>query len=166
MAKNKKIDKKDNVVNKIYLAVLGVVTVLFVVALVLVIVDISKPNDFSRIDNISVEELNKRALEGNITSFYVLVYTDDEKENELIAESVASYNKYAEKTRNDQNPDNDALPIVKIKYEGKAKEALNSILPSTLDFPSLITINTGKVETTKTTVSTILQTLQDAQKTE
>jgi hypothetical protein len=88
----------------------------------------------------------------------------------MIASQVAAYNKYAEETLNDADPDNDAYPILKIEYSSKTKEVLKATLPSSfnydtfVEFPCLITISGNKVSNTKTTVSTILETLENAKK--
>ncbi len=166
----KKVKNENTMVNNIYKFVLGLVTGLFVAALVFVIIDIVKPNDFSRLDNISVEELTKRTLNDKTGSFYVLVYNDGNEENEMIAEQVAAYNEYAESTLNDTDPENDAYPILKMEYSNDTKDILKSTLPSTInyetfaEFPCLITITGNQVSNTKTTVSTILETLESAKK--
>ncbi len=166
----KKLKKENQTINNVYKFVLGLVTGLFVVALVFVIIDIVKPNDFSRLDNISVEELTKRTLDDKTGSFYVLVYNDGNEENEMIAEQVASYNEYAKSTLNDTDPENDAYPILKMEYSSETKEILKSTLPSTVnydtfaEFPCLVTVTGNKVSNTKTTVSTILETLESAKK--
>lgn len=166
----KKLKKENQTINNVYKFVLGLVTGLFVVALVFVIIDIVKPNDFSRLDNISVEELTKRTLDDKTGSFYVLVYNDGNEENEMIAEQVATYNEYAKSTLNDTDPENDAYPILKMEYSSETKEILKSTLPSTVnydtfaEFPCLVTVTGNKVSNTKTTVSTILETLESAKK--
>lgn len=164
----KKLKKENNIANNVYKFVLGLVTGLFIVGLIFVIIDIVRPNDFSRLDTISVEELTQRTLKDKTGSFYVLVYNEGNEENEMIASQVAAYNKYAEETLSDTDPDNDAYPILKIEYSSKTKEVLKATLPSTVnydtfaEFPCLITITGNKVSNTKTTVSTILETLENA----
>ena len=166
----KKVKNENTMINNIYKFVLGLVTGLFVAALVFIIIDVVKPNDFSRLDNISVEELTKRTLDDKTGSFYVLVYNDGNEENEMIAEQVAAYNEYAESTLNDTDPENDAYPILKMEYSTDTKDILKSTLPSTVnfetfaEFPCLITITGNQVSNTKTTVSTILETLESAKK--
>ena len=166
----KKLKNENTVVNKAYKFVLGLVTGLFLVALIFVVVDVVRPNDFSRLENISVEELTKRTLDNGTGSFYVLVYNAGNEENEMIEAQVAAYNEYAKSTLNDTNSDNDAYPILKMEYSNKTKEILKSTLPSSLnydtfaEFPCLITITGNSVSTTKTTVSTILETLESAKK--
>lgn len=166
----KKLKKENNIANNVYKFVLGLVTGLFIVGLIFVIIDIVRPNDFSRLDTISVEELTQRTLKDKTGSFYVLVYNEGNEENEMIASQVAAYNKYAEETLSDTDPDNDAYPILKIEYSSKTKEVLKATLPSTFnydtfaEFPCLITITGNKISNTKTTVSTILETLENAKK--
>ena len=166
----KKLKNENTVVNKAYKFVLGLVTGLFLVALIVVVIDVVRPNDFSRLENISVEELTKRTLDNGTGSFYVLVYNSGNEENEMIEAQVAAYNEYAKSTLNDTNPDNDAYPILKMEYNNKTKEILKSTLPSSLnydtftEFPCLITITGNSVSTTKTTFSTILDTLESAKK--
>lgn len=166
----KKLKKENNIANNVYKFVLGLVTGLFIVGLIFVIIDIVRPNDFSRLDTISVEELTQRTLKDKTGSFYVLVYNEGNEENEMIASQVAAYNKYAEETLSDTDPNNDAYPILKIEYSSKTKEVLKATLPSAVnydtfaEFPCLITITGNKVSNTKTTVSTILETLENAKK--
>lgn len=163
---SKKLEKDNNVINKIYLAVLIAVTVLFLVGLVLVIIDVTKPNDFSRIDTIEAEEIQQRMLKDKTVTFYVLVYNEENDENELISAGITAYDEYVAKTMKDADPENDAAPILKIEFSGKNKEVLKSLLPSGFDdvkdLPCLITFTDGKISNTKTTVSTILDTLQTA----
>jgi hypothetical protein len=166
----KKLKNENTMINNVYKFVLGLVTGLFVAALVFIIIDVVKPNDFSRLDNISVEELTKRTLDDKTGSFYVLVYNDGNEENEMIAEQVAAYNEYAKSTLNDTDPKNDAYPILKMEYSTNTKDILKSTLPSTVnfetfaEFPCLITITGNQISNTKTTVSTILETLESAKK--
>ncbi len=166
----KQLKNENTVINKGYKFILGLITGLFVVALVFVIIDVVRPNDFSRLDDISVDELTKRTLDDKTGSFYVLVYNDGNEENEMIAEQVAAYNEYAKSTLADTDPENDAYPILKMEYSAKTKEILKSTLPSAVnydtfaEFPCLITVTGNKVANTKTTVSTILETLESAKK--
>lgn len=158
---SKKLKNNKNGINKIYLGALALVTVLFVVFLVITLIDMARPNDLTRIDNVSVEELQKRTLNDGTGTFYILVYTADNEENDLIVNQVIDYDKYADKK-------DEASPIVKIEYKTETKEALKAILPSDLNYetglPCLITISGNKVSNTKTTVSTILETLESAKK--
>lgn len=166
----KQLKNENTMINKVYKFILGLVTGLFVVALVFVIIDVIRPNDFSRLDTISVEELTKRTLDDNTASFYVIVFNDGNSENEMIAEQVAAYNEYAKKTLSDTDTENDAYPILKMEYSAKTKDILKSTLPSSVnydtfaEFPCLITISGNQVSNTKTTVSTILETLESAKK--
>jgi hypothetical protein len=165
-----KFKNENTPINNAYKFILGLITGLFLVGLIFVIIDVIRPNDFSRLETISVEELTQRTLKDKTGSFYVLVYNEGNEENEMIASQVAAYNEYAEETLNDADPDNDAYPILKIEYSNKTKDVLKATLPSSFnydtfaEFPCLITISGNKVSNTKTTVSTILETLENAKK--
>lgn len=165
-----KFKNENTPINNAYKFILGLITGLFLVGLIFVIIDVVRPNDFSRLETISVEELTQRTLKDKTGSFYVLVYNEGNEENEMIASQVAAYNEYAEETLNDADPDNDAYPILKIEYSNKTKEVLKATLPSSfnydtfVEFPCLITISGNKISNTKTTVSTILETLENAKK--
>lgn len=155
---SKKEQKQGLTINKIYLSILGIVTVLFVVALVVVLINSFGPTSLGRMEKISAEELQSRKLDDNsATSFYVLIYTADNEENEMIESQVAKYNDYAKKTEG-------AYPLFVLEYTDKNASIIDTVLPSTFDenteFPCLITIVSNSISSTKTTVSTILQTLE------
>ncbi len=155
---NKKEQKQDLTINRIYLIILEIITVLFVVVLLVILINFFEPTSLGRMKSISAEELQNRKLNNNsATSFYVLVYNEDNEENEMIESQVAKYNDYAKKT-------DDAYPIFVLKYTDRNASIIDTVLPSTFDknteFPCLITIVSNSISSTKTTVSTILQALE------
>ena len=157
--------KKDNnsTINKIYLWILAGITCLFLAGLVFAVLDIVLPNDFSRIDNISASDLEKKQVGSKTTEFYVLIYKENDAENELIASQIASYDTYVDMTKMDADDTNDGLPIYKIEFNEKNKSVVSSIVTDA-DCPCLVKISSGTVADTKSTVSTILEELQKLQK--
>ncbi|MBQ8293323.1 MAG: hypothetical protein IJX78_05940 [Bacilli bacterium] len=152
--------KKDSTINKIYFYILEAIALVFVVALAVVLVKEFTPKTLTTVDKISVTELENRALnDGSATSFYVIIYTADNAENEMIQEKVVEYYEYAKKNEG-------AYPIFVIEYNEDTDDRIKPLLPSTFDydkeFPCMITVSSNSISNTKATVSTILQTLEDA----
>lgn len=157
MKKNK---EQGLTINKIYASILGFVTVVFVIALAVVLINSFSKSGLEQMKTISAQEVQNRKLDNDkYKSFYVLVYTKDNDENEMIASHVAKYNDYVRKT-----DEEDVYPIFVIEYTDKNAAIIDTVLPSTMnkdtEFPCLITIVSNSISSTKTTVSTILQTLE------
>lgn len=156
----KKNQEQGLTINRIYLGILGFVTVVFVIALAVVLINSFGGSGLEQMKTISAEELQSRKLNNDsFKSFYVLVYTKDNDENEMIASHVKKYNNYVKTTDNEA-----AYPVFVIEYTDKNAAIIDTVLPSTMnkdtEFPCLITIVSNSISNTKTTVSTILQTLE------
>lgn len=149
-------NKKDGLtIDKIYQTILLVITAVFIIALVLVIF---KPFGYHNLDSLKeIEATNIVAQEpANNSQYFVFIYEEGRDETEMVAEKIVEYAKYA-------NNNKDAKQIYIVKKTADNVDTILSYLSSSFDkdsgFPCLLTISSGSVAQTKSTVSTILTAL-------
>lgn len=149
-------NKKDGLtIDKIYQTILLVITAVFIIALVLVIF---KPFGYHNLDSLKeIEATNIVAQEpANNSQYFVFIYEEGRDETEMVAEKIVEYAKYA-------NNNKDAKQIYIVKKTVDNVDTILSYLSSSFDkdsgFPCLLTISSGSVAQTKSTVSTILTAL-------
>lgn len=149
-------NKKDGLtIDKIYQTILLVITAVFIIALVLVIF---KPFGYHNLDSLKeIEATNIVEQEpDNNSQYFVFIYEEGRDETEMVAEKIVEYAKYA-------NNNKDAKQIYIVKKTVDNVDTILSYLSSSFDkdsgFPCLLTISSGSVAQTKSTVSTILTAL-------
>lgn len=155
----KQVKKEGLTTNKIYMAALAIATVIFVIAVILVIIKPFEYRSFDKLQTITPEELTTKEIDGSTkASYYVLIYEADNDENEMIGEKIVEYANYAKDNE-------DALPIFVLEYTKNNASAIEAKLPSSFDvsdeFPCLAKITSNKVAQVYPTVSTILNILEE-----
>ncbi len=145
-------NKKDGLtINKIYQTILLVITAVFIIALLLVIF---KPFGYHNLDSLKeIEATNIVEQEpANNLQYFVFIYEEGSDETEMVAEKIVEYAKYA-------NNNKDAKQIYVVKKTTENVNTILSYLSASFDktngFPCLLTISSGSVSQTKSTVSTI-----------
>lgn len=152
--------KEGLTVDKIYKVILLVVTASFIIALALVIF---KPFGYHNLDSLKEIEATNIVVQkpDNNSQYLVFVYEEGADETEMVAEKIVEYAKYA---RNNK----DAKQIYVVKKTSDNINTILSYLSASFDetngFPCLLTISSGSVSQTKSTVSTILDTLDTEMK--
>lgn len=147
-AKNK---KEGLTVDKIYKTILLVITAVFIIALVLVIF---KPFGYHNLDSLKEIEASEilSQVPDNDSQYFVFIYEEGRDESEMVAEKIVEYAKYA-------NNNKDAKQIYVVKKTADNVNTILSYLSASFDknngFPCLLTISSGSVSQTKSTVSTI-----------
>ncbi len=149
-------NKKDGLtIDKIYQTILLVITAVFIIALVLVIF---KPFGYHNLDSLKEIEATNIVVQepANNSQYFVFIYEEGRDETEMVAEKIVEYAKYA-------NNNKDAKQIYIVKKTVDNVDTILSYLSSSFDkdsgFPCLLTISSGSVAQTKSTVSTILTAL-------
>lgn len=149
-------NKKDGLtIDKIYQTILLVITAVFIIALVLVIF---KPFGYHNLDSLKEIEATNIVVQepANNSQYFVFIYEEGRDETEMVAEKIVEYAKYA-------NNNKDAKQIYIVKKTSDNVNTILSYLSSSFDkdsgFPCLLTISSGSVAQTKSTVSTILTAL-------
>lgn len=152
--------KEGLTVDKIYKVILLVVTASFIIALALVIF---KPFGYHNLDSLKEIEATNIVVQKpeNNSQYFVFVYEEGADETEMVAEKIVEYAKYA---RNNK----DAKQIYVVKKTSDNINTILSYLSASFEeengFPCLLTISSGSVSQTKSTVSTILDTLDTEMK--
>jgi hypothetical protein len=152
--------KEGLTVDKIYKVILLVVTASFIIALALVIF---KPFGYHNLDSLKEIEATNIVVQKpeNNSQYLVFVYEEGADETEMVAEKIVEYAKYA---RNNK----DAKQIYVVKKTSDNINTILSYLSASFEeengFPCLLTISSGSVSQTKSTVSTILDTLDTEMK--
>ncbi len=159
MAK-KNLKEEVVTVNKIYMGILATITAVCLVLVVLMLFNVFDYNNFSNLKEVRAENFTSQIITGkHSTSYYVLIYDKDNPENELIEDMIVKYANFAK-------GDHDAYPIFVLEYNSANASIIESKLSSTFNsetgLPCLVTISSGSVSNPKTTVSTILQLLEDS----
>ena len=148
VAKNK---KEGLTVDKIYKTILLVITTVFIIALVLVIFKPFGYNNLDSLKEIEASEILSQVPDNN-SQYFVFIYEEGMDESEMVAEKIVEYAKYA-------NNNKDAKQIYVVKKTTENVNTILSYLSASFDktngFPCLLTISSGSVSQTKSTVSTI-----------
>ena len=149
-------NKKEGLtVDKIYKTILLVITAAFIITLVLVLF---KPFGYHNLDGLKEIEATTIVVQKpqNNSQYFVFIYEEGNDETEMVAEKIVEYAKYA-------NNNKDAKQIYVVKKTSDNVNTILSYLSASFEeengFPCLLTISSGSVSQTKSTVSTILTTL-------
>ena len=149
-------NKKEGLtVDKIYKTILLVITAAFIITLVLVLF---QPFGYHNLDSLKEIEATTIVVQKpqNNSQYFVFIYEEGNDETEMVAEKIVEYAKYA-------NNNKDAKQIYVVKKTSDNVNTILSYLSASFDktngFPCLLTISSGSVSQTKSTVSTILTTL-------
>lgn len=149
--------KEDVSINKVYKMILLGVTIAFVVALLLVIIKPFGYRSLSNLKEIKAEEIVIQETT-NTNQYFVFIYEPGSDEAKMVEDKIVEYARYA---RNNK----DAKPIFVVEKTDENTKTIYSYLSASFDkengFPCLLTISSGSVAQTKSTVSTILTQLDE-----
>lgn len=147
--------KEDVSINKVYKMILLGVTAVFVVALLLVII---KPFGYRSLSNLKEIKAEEIVIQETSNQYFVFIYEPGSDEAKMVEDKIVEYARYA---RNNK----DAKPIFVVEKTDENTKTIYSYLSASFDkengFPCLLTISSGSVAQTKSTVSTILTQLDE-----
>ena len=118
-------NKKNTLVNRIfYLSFI----VIFLIFVVVVLLSVFKPFEYKKLEQLkytTVEECLEENINaaGKQTKYYVLVYSNNDEENEQMLDAVLEYANFAKKHK-------DASKIFVIEYDADILEALTGKVSS------------------------------------
>ena len=153
-------NKKNTLVNRIfYLSFI----VIFLIFVVVVLLSVFKPFEYKKLEQLkhtTVEECLEENINaaGKQTKYYVLVYSNNDEENEQMLDAVLEYANFARKHK-------DASKIFVIEYDADILEALTgkvSSIKAEDDLPYMFIVNEKSVSTKYNTASKIANALEEA----
>lgn len=147
--------KEDVSINKVYKMILLGVTAVFVVALLLVII---KPFGYRSLSNLKEIKAEEIVIQETSNQYFVFIYEPGSDEAKMVEDKIVEYARYAKNNK-------DAKPIFVVEKTDENTKTIYSYLSASFDkengFPCLLTISSGSVAQTKSTVSTILTQLDE-----
>ena len=147
--------KEDVSINKVYKMILLGVTAVFVVALLLVII---KPFGYRSLSNLKEIKAEEIVIKETSNQYFVFIYEPGSDEAKMVEDKIVEYARYAKNNK-------DAKPIFVVEKTDENTKTIYSYLSASFDkesgFPCLLTISSGSVAQTKSTVSTILTQLDE-----
>lgn len=147
--------KEDVSINKVYKMILLGVTAVFVVALLLVII---KPFGYRSLNSLKEIKAEEIVIQETSNQYFVFIYEPGSDEAKMVEDKIVEYARYAKNNK-------DAKPIFVVEKTDENTKTIYSYLSASFDkengFPCLLTISSGSVAQTKSTVSTILTQLDE-----